>query len=186
MSNGDRWTVTFTGAPIQLHTALWVRQAAQILPDDSRLPGRLLDPVEPMNIRIDPELWYQWWRALLRVPEMQATLRDRWPLAPSGLRPTLDALGEMPLTWATGLAQLRDPYRQPRYQLPVEPALAQLRREGTSRGRMQARVCGLAVEGDWVRVEPESALVLASWSALGHAKQWLTDSLRDTARPLAS
>lgn len=186
MSNGERWTVTFSGAPIQLHTALWVRQAAGVLPGDSRLPGRLLDPVPSLGLRLDSELWYQWWRALLRKPDLHVTFRDRWPLAPSGMRLALDGLGDAPLTWAKGLAELRDPYRQPRYQLPVEPALAALRREGVGRLQQHTRVYGLAVEGHWIHVEPESSLVLASWSALGRAKEWLADSLRDTIRPLAS
>lgn len=186
MSNADQWTVTFNGAPIQLHTALWVRQAAGVLPGDSRLPGLLLDPVPAMDLRIDPELWYLWWRALLRAPELHGGFWDHWSMVPAGLRGALDELGEAPLTWASDLARLRDPYRQPRYQLPVESALSRLRREGSGRTRLQARVYGLAVEGNWIRVEPESSLVLASWSALGHAKQWLTDSLRATVHPLAS
>jgi|GEM_PF-3359583 hypothetical protein len=186
MSTGDRWTVSFNGAPIQLHAALWVRQAAKLLPDDSRLPGRLLDPVPTLNLDLDAELWYQWWRALLRVPDVRWSLRDRWPLAPGGLRSALDSVGDAPLTWANDLSQLRDPYRQPRYRLPVEPALAELRREGAGRTWLETRVYGLAVEGSWIQVEPESSLILASWSSLGHAHDWLTGSLRDTVRPLAS
>jgi len=186
MANADRWSVTFSGTPIMLHAALWVRQAAKVLPSDPNLPGRLLDPVPKATLKVDPRLWRQWWQALLHGPDVRGALGDRWPSAPTALRPVLDEVGEAPLAWAEVLADLRNPYRPPRYQLPVAAALAKLRREGAGRTWMETRVYGLAVEGDWVQVEPDSSLILASWSALAHADQWLTDSLRDTVRPLAS
>lgn len=185
MSAGQ-WSVTFSGTPVMLHAALWVRQAAKVLPNDPSLPKRLLDPVPRVVAKIDPKLWRQWWLALLQGPELSGTAFDRWPSAPTALRPSLDELGDAPLTWAETMAAFRNPYRPPRYQLPVDAALARLRREG---GRVQGgpvRVYGLAVEGNWVQVEPESSVVLASWSALAHAQEWLADALRDTVPAVAS
>jgi hypothetical protein len=186
MASVGRWSVAFGGTPITLHTALWVRQAARVLPNDPTLPNRLLDPVPKSGIKVDAKLWRQWWQALVRDPDARGSALDRWPLAPTALRPALDEFGDGPLAWAETLAELRNPFRPPRYRLPVDAAVATLRRECAERTGLAARVYGLAVEGHWVQVEPESSVVLASWSALARPQSWLVESLRDAVRPLAS
>ncbi|PFG17863.1 hypothetical protein ATK74_2440 [Propionicimonas paludicola] len=186
MTGVGQWSVSFSGTPIMLHAALWVRQAARVLPNDPCLPKRLLDPVPRADVKIDPKLWREWWQALQHGPDSRGTAFDRWPAAPTALRPVLDEFGDAPLVWAQTLAEHRNPYRPPRYQLPVDAALAKLRRESTGRASLEARVYGLAVEGNWVHVVPESSVVLASWAALARPQEWLTEALRDTVRPLAS
>jgi len=186
MDRADQWNVSFAGAPVLLHAALWVREACDVLPGDPDLPGRLLDPVPSLTVKVDRHLWRQWWHSLLRGPDLHNPFASPWASAPSGLLPTLTEIGDAPLAWAETLSNLRNPFRPPRYQLPVGTAVSRLRREGAVRNQPDTRVYGLAVEGHWVQVEPESSLVVASWSALTRADQWLFDALRDTVRPLAS
>lgn len=61
----------------------------------------------------------------------------------------------------------------------VHTAVRRLQRElGNRLDTLDVSIQGLAVEGDWLRVEPSGSPVLASWSRMDEPQSWLLDALR--------
>ncbi len=177
---GASWQVRFEASSLLLHAALFVREACVPVADVDTPPPLLVTP-PPARARIDVAAWQEWWSALIEVSD-GTPREDLWSLGPAGLGDSLSELDDEVFRWVTRHVRDADRYRAPDFSLPVRQAVANLERRYGCRSLMDVRIEGLAVRGEWVKVSEDGLVVCASWTALDHAQDWLTDALRPAFR----
>lgn len=167
----------FEAGSLPLHAALFVREACvgPVADGDSPPPLLTTPPLAP--VRVDQDDWRAWWSTLADSGHWSPRA-GLWPSAPAVLAESLEHLGDDPFRWVSQHVRDADRYREPVHSLPVQEVVSEFGR----RSLMDVRIEGLAVRGDWVEVSGNGSVVLASWAALDHARDWLADSLRPAFR----
>ncbi len=174
------WQVRFEASSLPLHSALFVREACGVPVTHDVAPPLLLMTPPPAPVQVSATDWEAWWSALAASDSWAAW--DPRSLAPAGLAQALDQLGNEPFEWVAQHVREVDRYREPAFSLPVLEAVTELEHELGRRSLMDVGIEGLAVQSDWVEVSGDGSVVCASWAALDHARDWLTDALRPAFR----
>lgn len=182
------WQVSIDTSPTFLHAALYVREACGIPVAAGGVPPPLLVAPPPSGVVVRSDDWHAWWESLIAAGASDLLLSRHlrpatalWPLAPPALLAALEPLGDEPLRWVSWTVD-DSRFQQPAPGFPVQAAVRRLEREFGRRSVMQVNIAGLAVAGDWVEVHRDGSTMLASWSALDQAEDWLTDALREAFR----
>lgn len=194
LPRGRSWHVASDDGDLALHFLLWLRDAAGVaLPGGigRTVPPALLTRPDPINLSIDAVVWLAWWRALLQWQPVTGDMWKWWQACPATLAEAIDPFREPGLTWVQDNVKFSAARANRQYGLAlgnhVHTAVRRLQRElGNPLDTLDVSIQGLAVEGDWLRVEPSGSPILVSWGRMDQPRSWLLDALRPAATAAAA
>ncbi len=190
---GASWRVACDDGDLVLHFLLWLREASDVAVPGTgdTVPPSLLTTPDPIPVAIDARDWLAWWRALLQWQFSSDDWWGWWQRCPPSLAETVEPFRDRGLTWVQSKVKDSAARASRRSNLEfgdhIQAAVTQLQRERGSRlDALDVTIHGLAVKGDWVRVEPSGSPVLVSWSQLSRPQSWILDALRQAAARAAT
>lgn len=193
-SRDRSWQVTWDDGDLALHFLLWLRDASGVAVPGmgDSVPPTLLTSPEPIPLAIDADGWLAWWRALLKWQlAPPGDWWGWWQCCPPALAEIVEPVRERGLMWVQDNVKFTTARTRRRYGQElgdhVQPAITQLQRElGSRLDALDVAIHGLAVTGEWLRVEPSGSPVLMSWSRRDDPQAWLIDALRPAASAAAT
>jgi hypothetical protein len=155
------------------------------------VPPALLTTPDPISASIDADGWLAWWRALLTWQFAPGDWWGWWQRCPHGLVETVEPFRDLGLTWVQDNVKFSAVRAGRRSSLEfgdhIQAAVTLLQGElGNRLDALDVSIHGLAVNGDWLSVEPSGSPVLVSWSRINEPRSWLLDALRPAASSAAT
>lgn len=194
LPRGRSWHVASDDGDLALHFLLWLRDAAGVaLPGgmDRTVPPALLIRPDPIDLSIDADSWLAWWTELLQWQPAPGDMWKWWQICPATLVEAIEPFRDPGLTWVQDNVKSAAERARRHHGLPlddhVHTAVGRLQRELGNRLRtLDVSIHGLAVEGEWLRVEPSGSPILVSWAGMDRPESWLLDALRPAATAAAA